>query len=74
MNIEKDSNFIPDTNILTTISTLEKSIVDILKDIEYLEELRENREQTDSDIQELYDARIFYDALKQTLKYYKNIL
>ncbi|NBP55719.1 hypothetical protein EBU71_04125 [bacterium] len=68
------NKIISDNDINITISTLSETLIDILKDIEYLEEKKNNESLNDAEYQELADARVFGDAIKTTINFYKNIL
>ena len=68
------NKIISDNDINITISTLSETLIDILKDIEYLEEKKNNESLNDAEYQELADARGFSDAIKTTINFYKNIL
>lgn len=71
-----NKNIISDNDLNVSIKTCKNLLVDVLKDIEYLSSKKTDAESwlSDSEFQELQDARVFADSLKTTINYMESIL
>jgi len=70
-----NKSVITDADIDVSVKVCKHLLIDIMKDIEYLQAKKTDAENwlTDSEFQELQDARVFADSLKTTINYMESI-